>query len=41
LFVLDPDRAPRRFRLEPDGGLELLTGDADAPPAPEYRLQRL
>jgi copper homeostasis protein (lipoprotein) len=41
LFVLDPERAPRRFRLEPDGGLELLTGDADAPPAPEYRLQRL
>jgi copper homeostasis protein (lipoprotein) len=41
LFVLDPERAPRRFRLEPDGGLELLTGAVDAPPAPEYRLQRL
>jgi copper homeostasis protein (lipoprotein) len=41
VFVLDPDRAPRRFRLEPDGGVELLVGAADAPPAPEYRLQRL
>jgi copper homeostasis protein (lipoprotein) len=41
LFVLDPERAPRRFRLEPDGGLELLTAGADAQPVPEYRLQRL
>lgn len=41
VFVLDPERAPRRFRLEADGGLELLTAGADAPPAPEYRLQRL
>jgi copper homeostasis protein (lipoprotein) len=41
IYVLDPDRAPRRFRLEPDGGIELLVGAADAPPAPEYRLQRL
>ena len=40
-FVLDPDRAPRRFRLHPDGGLELLTAGEDAPSAPEYRLQRL
>jgi copper homeostasis protein (lipoprotein) len=40
-YVLDPDRAPRRFRLEPDGGIELLTGGTDAAPAPEYRLQRL
>jgi copper homeostasis protein (lipoprotein) len=41
VFVLDPDRAPRRFRLHPDGGLELLTAGEDAPSAPEYRLQRL
>jgi copper homeostasis protein (lipoprotein) len=41
VYVLDPDRAPRRFRLEPDGGVELLTGGAGAAPAPEYRLQRL
>jgi copper homeostasis protein (lipoprotein) len=41
VFVLDPERAPRRFRLQPDGGLELLTGEADAPTSPEYRLQRL
>ena len=40
-FVLDPDRAPRRFRLQPDGGLELRVGGEDAPSAPEYRLQRL
>jgi copper homeostasis protein (lipoprotein) len=41
LFVLDPERAPRRFRLQPDGGLELLTAGFDAPSVPEYRLQRL
>ena len=41
VFVLDPDRAPRRFRLQPDGGLELMTGEPDAPASPEYRLQRL
>jgi copper homeostasis protein (lipoprotein) len=41
VYVLDPDRAPRRFRLHPDGGAELLTGDADHGPAPEYLLQRL
>ena len=41
VFVLDPERAPRRFRLQPDGGLELMTGAADAPTSPEYRLQRL
>jgi copper homeostasis protein (lipoprotein) len=41
VIVLDPERAPRRFRLQPDGGLELMTGEADAPTAPEYRLQRL
>lgn len=41
VYVLDPDRAPRRFRLQPDGGIELLTGSTDATPAPEYRLQRL
>jgi copper homeostasis protein (lipoprotein) len=41
IYVLDPDRAPRRFRLQPDGGIELLTGGTDAGPAPEYRLQRL
>jgi hypothetical protein len=41
VFVLDPDRAPRRFRLQPDGGLELLTGEPEAPSVPEYRLQRL
>jgi hypothetical protein len=41
VYVLDPDRAPRRFRLEPDGGIELLTAGTDAAPAPEYRLQRL
>jgi copper homeostasis protein (lipoprotein) len=41
VFVLDPDRAPRRFRLEPDGGVELLTGTAADEPVPEFRLQRL
>ena len=41
VYVLDPDRAPRRFRLQPDGGVELLTGDVRHDPAPEYRLQRL
>jgi copper homeostasis protein (lipoprotein) len=41
VYVLDPDRAPRRFRLQPDGGIELQTGGTDAAPAPEYRLQRL
>jgi len=41
VYVLDPDRAPRRFRLQPDGGVELDTGDARHGPAPEYRLQRL
>jgi copper homeostasis protein (lipoprotein) len=41
VYVLDPDRAPRRFRLQPDGGVELLMGDTAAAPAPEYRLQRL
>jgi copper homeostasis protein (lipoprotein) len=41
VYVLDPDRAPRRFRLQPDGGIELLTGSTDRSPAPEYRLQRL
>lgn len=41
VYVLDPDRAPRRFRLQPDGGVELLMGDTSAAPAPEYRLQRL
>ena len=41
VYVLDPDRAPRRFRLQPDGGVELETGDTGHGPAPEYRLQRL
>ena len=41
VYVLDPDRAPRRFRLEPDGGVELLTGGATDDPVPEFRLQRL
>ena len=41
IYVLDPDRAPRRFRLQPDGGVELLTGGKGAAPAPEFRLQRL
>lgn len=41
VYVLDPDRAPRRFRLQPDGGVELLMGDMTSSPAPEYRLQRL
>jgi copper homeostasis protein (lipoprotein) len=41
VYVLDPDRAPRRFRLQPDGGVELLTGGGAGAPAPEYRLQRL
>lgn len=41
VYVLDPDRAPRRFRLQPDGGVELLMGDTASAPAPEYRLQRL
>ena len=41
VYVLDPDRAPRRFRLQPDGGIEMLTGSTDRSPAPEYRLQRL
>jgi copper homeostasis protein (lipoprotein) len=42
VYVLDPDRAPRRFRLQPDGGVELLTGGgSDGAPSPEYRLQRL
>ena len=41
VYVLDPDRAPRRFRLEPDGGVELLTGNATDDPVPEFRLQRL
>jgi copper homeostasis protein (lipoprotein) len=41
VYVLDPDRAPRRFRLEPDGGVELLTGEATDDPVPEFRLQRL
>jgi copper homeostasis protein (lipoprotein) len=41
VYVLDPDRAPRRFRLQPDGGVELLMGDTSGAPAPEYRLQRL
>ena len=41
VFVLDPEQAPRRFRLQPDGGLELMTSGHDAPSAPEYRLQRL
>jgi copper homeostasis protein (lipoprotein) len=41
MYVLDPDRAPRRFRLQSDGGIELQTGGTGASPAPEYRLQRL
>jgi copper homeostasis protein (lipoprotein) len=41
VYVLDPDSAPRRFRLQPDGGIELLTGSTDAASVPEYRLQRL
>jgi copper homeostasis protein (lipoprotein) len=41
LYVLDPDRAPRRFRLEPDGGVELLMGAATDESVPEFRLQRL
>jgi copper homeostasis protein (lipoprotein) len=41
VYVLDPDRAPRRFRLEPDGGVQLLTGTATDDSVPEFRLQRL
>lgn len=41
VYVLDPERAPRRFQLQPDGGVELLMGDTASAPAPEYRLQRL
>lgn len=42
LYVLDPEDAPQRFALQPDGALELLVGDSIAPTqAVANRLQRL
>jgi copper homeostasis protein (lipoprotein) len=45
LYVLDPAQGGERFRLQPDGALELLEGPAgpasQASQALAYRLQRL
>jgi copper homeostasis protein (lipoprotein) len=41
-YVLDPERAAQRFELQPDGALELLDANGQAPQdAIAYRLQRL
>ena len=41
-YVLDPEQATQRFALQPDGALELLDAQGQAPAeALAYRLQRL
>ena len=41
-YVLDPDRVAQRFALQPDGALEMLDVDGQAPEDEiAYRLQRL
>ena len=41
-YVLDPEQATQRFSLQPDGALELLDANGQAPAeALAYRLQRL